>query len=274
MNKLLTKSFFTRTISGIVLVLILIVTFVLGGDVLFGFTFIISLIGFFEICRIFKIEKKALGVSGYIATIIFYAMMRFGFENYLMGFLVAYLMTLMIIFVIKFPRYETAQVMMAFFGMIYVVIMMSYIYRIRMMEGGAYLVWLIILCSWGCDTFAYLTGMTIGKHKLAPILSPKKSIEGSIGGVVASVGLGVLYAFIFKEQFQIFEYPLIYVGLICGVASIISQFGDLAASGIKRNYDIKDFGRIIPGHGGILDRFDSVIFSSPVVFFFIITLAG
>lgn len=274
MGKLLNKSFLTRTISGALLIILVLVTFILGGDILLGFTFLISIIGLYEISKILNIEHKALGIAGYIATIIYYFMMRFGFEKYLMAFLVLYLMSLLIIFVIKFPKFKTDQVLIALFGMIYVVIMLSYIYRIRVMESGGYLVWLIVLCSWGCDTFAYLVGMTIGKHKLAPVLSPKKSIEGSIGGVVASVCLGVLYTYIFKEHFKLFEHPMLYVGIICAVTSIISQLGDLAASGIKRNYNIKDYGKLIPGHGGVLDRFDSVIFTSPVIFFFIINLMG
>lgn len=274
MGKLLNKSFLTRTISGALLIILVLVTFILGGDILLGFTFLISIIGLYEISKIMNIEHKALGIAGYIATIIYYFMMRFGFEKYLMAFLVLYLMSLLIIFVIKFPKFKTDQVLIALFGMIYVVIMLSYIYRIRVMESGGYLVWLIVLCSWGCDTFAYLVGMTIGKHKLAPVLSPKKSIEGSIGGVVASVCLGVLYTYIFKEHFKLFEHPMLYVGIICAVTSIISQLGDLAASGIKRNYNIKDYGKLIPGHGGVLDRFDSVIFTSPVIFFFIINLMG
>lgn len=274
MGKLLNKSFLTRTLSGALLIVIALITFILGGDILLGFTFLISIIGFFEICKIFDIQYKALGFVGYIATIVYYFMMRFGFEKYLMAFLVLYLMSLLTIFVIKFPKFKTDQVLMALFGMMYVVIMLSYIYRIRTMESGAFLVWLIVLCSWGCDTFAYLVGMTIGKHKLAPILSPKKSIEGSIGGVVASVILGVVFTYIFREHFTMFKYPLLYVGIICAVTSIISQIGDLAASGIKRNYDIKDYGKLIPGHGGILDRFDSVIFTSPVIFFFILNMAG
>lgn len=274
MGKLFNKSFLTRTLSGALLIILVLVAFILGGDILLGFTFLISIIGFFEICKIFHIQDKALGYAGYMATVIYYFMMRFGFEKYLMAFLVLYLMALLIIFVVRFPKFKTDQVLMALFGMIYVVIMLSYIYRIRTMESGAYLVWLIVLCSWGCDTFAYLVGMTIGKHRLAPVLSPKKSVEGAIGGVVASVVLGVIYTYIFKEHFGLFAHPLLYVGIICAVTSVISQIGDLAASGIKRNYDIKDYGKLIPGHGGILDRFDSVIFTSPVIFFFIINMAG
>ena len=138
--------------------------------------------------------------------------------------------------------------------------MLSYVYQTRMLPGGAYIVWLIFLCSWGCDTCAYCVGMLIGKHKMAPVLSPKKSIEGAVGGVVGAALLGVIYAA--ASQGKIAEYAL-----ICGVGALISMVGDLAASAIKRNQNIKDYGKLIPGHGGILDRFDSVIITAPVIYY-------
>ena len=125
--------------------------------------------------------------------------------------------------------------------------------------------WLIFLCSWGCDTCAYCVGMLIGKHKMAPVLSPKKSVEGAVGGVAGAVLLGVIYAAATKG-------PMAEYALICGVGALISMVGDLAASAIKRNMGIKDYGKLIPGHGGILDRFDSVIFTAPVIYYLTLAL--
>ena len=102
--------------------------------------------------------------------------------------------------------------------------------------------------------------MLIGKHKMAPVLSPKKSVEGAVGGVAGAALLGVIYAA--ATQGPILEYAV-----ICAVGALISMVGDLAASAIKRNQGIKDYGKLIPGHGGILDRFDSVIFTAPVIYF-------
>jgi len=150
--------------------------------------------------------------------------------------------------------------MAAFFGIVYVGVMLSYIYQTRMLPGGQFHVWLIFLCSWGCDTCAYCVGVLIGKHKMAPVLSPKKSIEGAVGGVAGAVLLGVIYAFFTKGG-------MVEYGIICGVGALISMVGDLAASAIKRNQGIKDYGKLIPGHGGILDRFDSVIFTAPVIYY-------
>ena len=107
---------------------------------------------------------------------------------------------------------------------------------------------------------AYCTGMLIGKHKMAPVLSPKKSVEGAVGGVAGAALLGVIYA-------AATQGPMLEYAVICAIGALISMVGDLAASAIKRNQGIKDYGKLIPGHGGILDRFDSVIFTAPVIYF-------
>ena len=118
---------------------------------------------------------------------------------------------------------------------------------------------LVFISSWVCDTCAYFTGKTFGRHKLAPVLSPKKSIEGSVGGVLGSALVGVLYGYLFGFMPG-------YMALLCGIAGAISQFGDLFASAIKREHGIKDYGNLIPGHGGIMDRFDSVIITAPIIY--------
>ena len=135
------------------------------------------------------------------------------------------------------------------------------------MADGKYLVWLIFLSSWGCDTCAYCVGMLLGKHKLAPVLSPKKSIEGAVGGVVGAALLGLLYASLFGHEMTDVANPHLACAAACGIAAVISQIGDLAASAIKRNHEVKDYGHLIPGHGGVLDRFDSMLFTAPAIYF-------
>ena len=150
--------------------------------------------------------------------------------------------------------------MAAFFGFVYVGVMMSFIYQIRELQNGGEFVVLLFLAAWGNDTLAYCTGMLIGKHKMAPVLSPKKSVEGAVGGVAGAALLGVIYA-------AATQGPMLEYAVICAIGALISMVGDLAASAIKRNQGIKDYGKLIPGHGGILDRFDSVIFTAPVIYF-------
>lgn len=267
-KKLMTKSFLERLISGIILVIIALVTIILGKDVLLVTVVAISVIGFYELAKVYGLQWKLPGICGYIATIGYYALIRMDYKEYIIVFFIAYLIVLMGIYVFTFPKFKAEDVMVCFFGMFYVVLMLSYIYQVRMMQDGAYIVWLIFLCSWGCDTCAYLVGVMFGKHKMAPVLSPKKSIEGGIGGVAGAALLGFIYATIFKDKITIDNANIIFP-IVCAVGGIISQIGDLTASGIKRNHDIKDYSRLIPGHGGILDRFDSVIITAPIIYYLV-----
>ncbi len=182
-----------------------------------------------------------------------------------MVFIIALLVVLLSVYVLAYPKYHASQITAAFFGVFYVAVMLSGVYQVRMMEQGAYLVWLIFLCSWGCDTCAYCVGVRFGKHKMSPVLSPKKSVEGAFGGIAGTFLLTALYALAFREQMGITNVQIVVLAAISTVGGVISMIGDLAASAIKRNYEIKDYGKLIPGHGGILDRFDSVIFTAPVI---------
>lgn len=184
--------FRTRLISGIVLVALAILLVTKGGVLLYCVTAAISLIGMFELYRVMGIEKKAPGIAGYLACLGYYGLVWFEGQHYVTLLAIAALMVLMSIYVFTFPKYGTEQITVAFFGIFYLGIMLSYLYQVRAMADGKYLVWLIFLSSWGCDTCAYCAGMLLGKHRLAPVLSPKKSIEGAVGGVVGSALLGCI----------------------------------------------------------------------------------
>ena len=259
--------FATRLISGIFLVIVAAYLLVTGGPVLFAVSLVISMIGLFELYRVLKIDKELPGIIGYLALAVYYMILWFGWTEYVTLMTIGTLMLLMTVYVITFPKYRTEQITAAFFGIFYVGIMFSFVYQVRSMPDGAYLVWLILLSSWGCDTCAYCVGMLFGKHKMAPKLSPKKSIEGAIGGVVGSALLGFLYGMVFEARMDVILQPGFVSACACAIGAVISQIGDLAASAIKRNHDIKDYGHLIPGHGGILDRFDSMIFTAPAVYF-------
>lgn len=150
---------------------------------------------------------------------------------------------------------------------VYVSFGFSSIVLLRDMPNGQYLFILAFLTPWMCDTFAYFTGMAIGKHKLIPDVSPKKTVEGAVGGIVfgtaAIVGYGALVGHYLISDLSARILSLIIVGVIL---CIISQCGDLIASLIKRHYGIKDYGKIFPGHGGVLDRFDSIIVTAPILY--------
>ena len=259
--------FKTRLLSGIVLVAAALVLIITGGDVLLFSTLLISYIGMFELFRIFHVEKELPGIVGYLAATVFYCNLKWAFLPDLMVVVLGFLMALMFVYVFTYPKYKTEQMLAVFFGVFYVAVMLSYVYQIRTLERGLYLAFLVFLCSWGCDTCAYCVGMLIGKHKMSPKLSPKKSVEGAVGGVAGAALLTALYCFIFRSPMHLERGEIVILAVIAAIAGLISMVGDLTASAIKRNYDIKDYGKLIPGHGGILDRFDSMIITAPIIYF-------
>lgn len=280
------KSFATRLASGVVLVVLLILGLTVGGSfaggrILFFANLILSLIAMYELYKAIEVEKTVLAYTGYIFIILYYLLLYFDQYNvvlvgdkdihgkrFMMILMVGFLIVLFAEYVFTYPKFKMKHVAEVFMCMVYGGVMLSYLYITRM-EGkdgivGQYTVWLIFIASWGCDTCAYLAGVAFGKHKMAPILSPKKSIEGAIGGILGAALLGAGYGAAFADKITV-PYPAVVFAITCAVAGFISMIGDLAASAIKRNHDIKDYGKIIPGHGGIMDRFDSVIYVAPVI---------
>lgn len=265
--------FWTRLASSIVLVVIALIALVMGGPILAGIVFLISMIAFWELAKATGIQTKdnkvnGLEIVGLIGVVAYYAAVYFA-NDYVVSLMaiIGVFMAGMFVYVTKFPKYQSGQVMATFFSFFYAPVMLSFLYQTRELHYGKYLVWLILISSWGCDTCAYLVGMLIGKQKIFPILSPKKSLEGCIGGVIGAAVLGGLFAYFVVEAVVVDQTITWIAAFICGVGAIMSQMGDLAASAIKRNHEIKDYGNLIPGHGGIMDRFDSVIVTAPMIYF-------
>lgn len=277
--------FVTRLISGIVLVAIALLAFIFGGEILLGISVFISIAGYLELCRAVGVKEKdkkinALEVVGIIGILAYYAVLYFfpaveegnaamsmGNVLYAVIPVIGVFMLSMLLYVVCFPKYRSEQIMANVFNFLYAPVMLSFIYLTREQEAGKYIVWLILISSWGCDTCAYVVGMLIGKKKIFPVLSPKKSLEGCIGGVVGAGLIAALYAIFVVENVFPDKRVTIVITVICMVGAVMSQVGDLAASAIKRNHEIKDYGKLIPGHGGIMDRFDSVIVTAPMIYF-------
>lgn len=261
------KTFWVRTISGFILSVVLIVIFSIGYDVMLVFFGLLSLLGAYELNRALKLGWSALSFISYAAIAAHYVCLRFVDYRYLTLVYVVALIVMLAVFVLTFPKYELQQVFGAYFGIFYVGVALSFIYILRIHPpSGAYLVWLAIFSSWGCDIMAYLFGMLFGKHPLVPRLSPKKSVEGSVGGVIGAAVLAVIYGLIVQKYIPDIKLAPVVFGVFCLLGAVVSQIGDLAASAIKRKLDIKDYGKIIPGHGGILDRFDSMIIVAPITY--------
>lgn len=271
-------NFWARLISGIALVAAALAVIVYGGYVLAGVLFVISLVGYYELMRACKLTAGGKAVSsleavGFAAVAGYYAVMVWSGDGILLLLaLVLALVALMFVYVFGYPKYHARQIMEAFFCIVYAPVMLSCIYLTRQLNYGSYIVWLIFISSWICDTCAYCVGMLFGKHKMVPRLSPKKSIEGAVGGIAGAVIVGALYGYFLENRLAGDQELIVIFALIGGVGSVIAQVGDLAASAIKRNHDIKDYGRLIPGHGGIMDRFDSVIFTAPMIYLLAVLL--
>ena len=276
------SNFIQRTLTTIIGGAFMIAVILLGREFLIGVLLFASVVGYHELACAFGIHEagsriRAMEIVAYISVFVWYALL----EIQTLGLLdadmlrllqictiILCLMAHMSVYVFTYPRYDATLTISSFFSVMYCPVMLSYVYQIRAMERGIVLVWMVIICSWICDISAYLIGMKFGHHKMSPVLSPKKSVEGAIGGVCGSVIVGCVYAALLiapASDDPVWE-VIVTIAVICVCGALISMVGDLAASAIKRNHDIKDYGHLLPGHGGIMDRFDSVIFVAPVVY--------
>ncbi|MCH5266131.1 MAG: phosphatidate cytidylyltransferase [Lachnospiraceae bacterium] len=261
--------FVTRLISGIVLMVAAIFLLFFGGVWLAAVVGVLSLIGVYELLRVLGMEKHPLAVPAYLFTAAYYVLLYLNLSRWSLGLIILNLVVMLIIYVLQYPRFAIEKVAGTFFACIYVSVMLSAIYQTRCLNNGHWLVWLIIIGAWGSDTCAYLVGMLIGKHHFSE-LSPKKTVEGCVGGVLGAGLIGFIYSCFFPYHDMFVISPMLVFSLVAMVSAVISQFGDLAASAIKRNFEVKDYGNLIPGHGGILDRFDSVIFVAPFVYYLLV----
>lgn len=261
-----------RVISGAVLVVILAITLYFGGIVTCGLMALVSLVGNMELLRVYGVNKKTPGIVCYLATVLYYIAIYLDRMDIIVPMMVIYLLVMLAVYVLTFPTYRDKQIMAAFMDFFYVSVMLSFVYLIRNMEHGLVLVLLIFVSSWINDTCAYFVGRALGKHKMAPVLSPKKSIEGLIGGIVGAGVFGAVFGILFDKYVDTMNYAPLLFAVVGAVGALPAVIGDLAASAIKRNNDIKDYGKLIPGHGGILDRFDSIIFTAPIIYYLLVYL--
>lgn len=266
--------FLKRLASAIVMIAVLITAIILGGIPFWLLILLIGEVSVWELLRAVGItekEKKKRGIVYF--EMLLMAVMMFGmymsrFTYSLLVALTILIVVLLTIYVFKFGKYTISEISTLLFAFLYTGILPSFVGNIRTLhDGGRYLVWLVLIPPIASDTFAYCVGMLFGKHKLAPVVSPKKSIEGSVGGVIGAALCTALYGYYASGRVSAapgFVPACLVIGLVCGG---LSQIGDLAASAIKREYSVKDYGNIIPGHGGALDRADSIIYIAPLVYF-------
>ncbi len=178
----------------------------------------------------------------------------------------AFALAELFVYVALFPKYDADRIAHCIFSFFYAPVMLSFVYMTRQIPGCEFFVWLILISSWGCDTCAYCVGVLVGKHRIFPKLSPKKTLEGCLGGIFGSALIGWAFGQFFVMRFLPEPMLALRMALVCAFGAVMGIVGDLAASGIKRNKGFKDYGKLIPGHGGIMDRFDSMIVTAPATF--------
>ena len=226
---------------------------------------IITLMAVYEIHNAITKNKILIVVGILMGIVVFTGTVT---NNMLFGIMSAFVVYLLLT-VIMFGKEKVQDIYMLGFATVVYSAFFSTLALIKA-EFGVYAVLLPFLFAWITDTGAYFVGITIGKHKLIPKLSPKKTVEGAIGGVVLCVVCSLVYVLVLDK---VFSHSLMqgnnYVKMIplSLIASVVSQLGDFASSAIKREFNVKDFGNILPGHGGVMDRFDSIIFVSPLVYY-------
>ena len=180
--------------------------------------------------------------------------------------ILAFLAVYLLIMLFNHTRYSFSDVAIAFASAVMVSVPFLFVSMTRRLGNENLDVLVILIGSWITDSCAYFSGYFLGKHKLAPTISPKKTVEGSVGGVLGVIIIMVAYAYVAGNIMNV-SVNLVSAAVIGFTAGVVSQFGDLCASIIKREHNIKDFGNIMPGHGGVMDRFDSLMFVAPAVYY-------
>lgn len=271
--------FRTRLLSGILLVAIALGVLLKGGALLAIVLLFVSLTAYQELTVACKLRGEGRMPSlpvivGLVMTLVYYAAIGLALArditlvySAMMMVIVVAFFAFLFVYVFTFPKYHANQIMAAMFSFLYGPVMLSFLYLLREgLDDGIYLVWFVFLASWGSDTCAYCVGVLIGKHKMTPNLSPKKSVEGAIGGVLGAAALFMVYTHFVINVYTGITVSLPFAAVLGAAGALISMIGDLAASAVKRDHEIKDYGKLIPGHGGIMDRFDSVIVAAPIIF--------
>ncbi len=247
-----------RLITAIIALIILVPVIIYGELPFVIFTYILATIGLFELMRMYAKNKVILYIC--IALPFMWIIMLQGNSNFLglekldmYTIFVVFIIVLLTLSVLTKNTFSFDQASFVFFGTLYISIAFSLLLSTRIAGLNYFL--FILFIVWATDSGAYFVGKSLGKRKLWPAISPNKTVGGAIGGIVFALIVGFMFHLIHP-----FNYTTGYIILISFIISIVGQIGDLVASAIKRHYDIKDFGKIFPGHGGVLDRIDSLLF--------------
>lgn len=257
-----------RWVSALVGMPLVVIILVLGNTYVVDITFaIVAGLSLHEYFNAFKGKANPVIWMGYVASALIALIHVIPVQHAITIVSVLMPVGITILFlqvILSNMKTNINDIAITFFGICYISLFLMFVPLIHAMEYGKFLVWFVLAAAWGTDVFAYLIGKGFGKHKFSKI-SPNKTIEGCIGGIFGAVIFGVGLAFCFNMVFHM-NFSYITILLVEIVLSVVGQIGDFAASSIKRHVGIKDFSNLIPGHGGMLDRLDSVIFIAPFAY--------
>ena len=265
-----------RVMTGVIGLPIVIIILIFGNQILIDLAFaVIAAMSFHEYSHAFKSTNKAKPLTwiGYLSCILIAFIHIVPNEYFKLIIIAAFSLIILFSFsqiLISKGKYNIVDASVTLFGIFYIVFFLAFFPIIRGENDGHFLIWYVLIASWGTDIFAFTFGRLIGKHEFSKI-SPHKTIEGCVGGTVGAVVCVLIYTFVINNYFGM---HINYIAILLKgiILSVLSQVGDFSASAIKRFVGIKDYSNLIPGHGGMLDRIDSIIFISPFAYFLLILL--
>ena len=260
-----------RILSAVIGLVILIPVLLCSQTVVNIALVLVIMFSLYELYKAFGFfEKMPVAVLGMLLPVLFVLGKFFLAQKlFYMPLLTYGYILLVFITLIVYHKDIKFSDMAVMFSMTFVItLFFSYIATVRAMEMGNVLIWSIFVGAFFPDSFAYFIGRAFGKHKLAPVVSPKKTVEGALGGLAGGVAFMLLFGFVVTLIFPSWEANYFNLGVMGLLCALVAEIGDLSMSAIKRDVGVKDFGNIMPGHGGLLDRLDSVLFVAPLVYLF------
>lgn len=259
---------FKRTMSALVGAPILLGLIYLGGPYTAFLVAVLTLLALREFLQIgVQMGVRAWYIQTTLVTAVWLTSLFIGREKWILPILLFWFLICLGRLALTYPKSQLSEANFNLLAVLYAVVLLSHLYLLRQLPRGIEWTFLTIFLVWATDTGAYLIGRQFGRHLLAPQVSPKKTVEGSLGGLLFSILVAITCWRLIGGA------PLIAYVVLGVVIGISAQVGDLFESALKRSAGVKDSGKLIPGHGGILDRFDSLIFALPLVYYGVILLS-
>jgi len=257
----------TRIFTGIICAILLVTAvIVLDPYIIAVIAFLASLVGLFEFYKVTEVaDSLPLVILGTLGALLV-TLCNLFFKAQFSTFVCIWLLLIFVTLLVFHEKTEVTSAALTVFSVFYIPFLFSFVPLVMLLEKGRFLIWFVILGAFATDTFAYFTGVFLGRHKLCPKISPKKTIEGAVGGTLGCGIFFVIFGWLFNTVWQT-DFSLVQLFLIGLIAAVVAQLGDLSASIIKRKFGVKDYGTLFPGHGGIMDRCDSLIFVAPLIYF-------